>query len=174
MKRARIRGSTLIVGLLLLALISALALSAASAGHVELQLARNEQFRENAASAASAGIEFAISRIVTSPVPESSLPALRVPLPAIGSSFEVHARWLGEQTGLPQPPGENLSAVHYEIIATGYSNRRGYDRQRAVIMRVVRAGRPAEATACEPFAAGIPCVAAGQWTRLSWQRLAHE
>ena len=51
---------------MLLSLVTLLGLAGASSAHVEAQLAQNEQFRENAASAASAGIEFAISRIVTS------------------------------------------------------------------------------------------------------------
>jgi hypothetical protein len=171
---SRATGSTLIVGLLLLALISALALSAASTAHVELSLARNERFRENAASAASAGIESAISRIVSSPLPESAAIEMHASLPAIAASFEVRTRFLGHETGLPQVPGAGLVGAHFEIIATGHSSRGAYDRQRAIIMRVVDSPVPVDTTDCEPLAAGIPCVASGQWRRLSWQRLARE
>ena len=59
------RGATLVVGLMLLTLVTLLGLAGAATAHIEPQLAHNEQFRENAASAASAGIEVAISRIVT-------------------------------------------------------------------------------------------------------------
>ena len=174
MSRPKTKGSTLVVGLLLLALISMLALSAASTAHVELSLARNEQFRENAASAASAGIESAISRIVSSALPESTAIEMRASLPAIAASFEVRTRFLGHETGLPQAPGAQLVGAHFEIIAIGHSSRGGYDRQRAIIMQVVDSPVPVDATDCEPLAAGVPCVASGQWRRLSWQRLARE
>ena len=68
--RARQTGTALTVGLLLLTLITLLGLAGASSARVELQLAHNEQFRENAASAASAGIEIAI-RHVTASEPET-------------------------------------------------------------------------------------------------------
>ena len=170
----RSRGGALLVGLLLLALISSLALAAASAAHVELQLARNEQFRENAASAASAGIESAISRIVSSNSPDSLRAGIRVSLPAIGAECEVRARLLGYESDLPQPPGANLVAAHVEIIATGHARRGAYDRQRAIIKQVVAAPDAVRATACEPAAPGIPCAVAGQWRRVSWQRLPRE
>jgi len=73
MRLARQRGTTLIVGLLLLTVVMLLGLAGADGANIERQLARNEQFRENAASAASAGIEYAISRIVSSPPPDSSV-----------------------------------------------------------------------------------------------------
>jgi hypothetical protein len=171
---AQAQGSTLVVGLVLLALISALALSGAGAARVELSLARNEQFRENAASAASAGIESAISRIVSSSIIDHSPIELRASLPEIDSSFEASTRWLGLLTGLPQAPGANLVGAQFEIVATGRSGRGGYDRQRAIIMKVVSSPSSIDAMDCEPLAPGVPCVAIGQWRRLSWQRLAHE
>ena len=60
-RRAAARQRTLAVGLILLTLVTLLGLAGASSAHVERLLAQNETFRENAASAASAGIEMAIS-----------------------------------------------------------------------------------------------------------------
>jgi Tfp pilus assembly protein PilX len=174
MSLAASRGGVLLVGLLLLALISSLALAAASAAHVELQLARNEQFRENAASAASAGIESAISRIVSSATSDSALAGFRVSLPAMGASCEVSGRLIGYETGLPQAPGANLVAAHIEIIATGHAQRGAYDRQRAIIRQVAGAPDAVRAMPCEPLAPGVPCAEAGQWRRISWQRLPRE
>jgi hypothetical protein len=170
----RSRGAALLVGLLLLALISSLALAAASAAQVELQLARNEQFRENAASAASAGIESAIRRIVSSTTPDSVLAGFRVSLPAMRAECEVRVRLLGIQSDLPQAPGANLVAAHVEIIATGFAQRGAFDRQRAIIRHVLGAPDTVGTAACEPAAPGIPCAAAGQWRRISWQRLPRE
>jgi Tfp pilus assembly protein PilX len=59
------RGTTLVVGLILLSLVTLLGLAGAGTAHVERLLAQNAAFRENAASAASAGLEHAISNIVT-------------------------------------------------------------------------------------------------------------
>src|SRR4029078_10242582 len=63
------RGATLAVGLVLLTLVMLLGLAGASAAHVERVLAQDEAFRENAATAASAGIEMAIRTIVNSSDP---------------------------------------------------------------------------------------------------------
>ena len=65
MTSLRQRGTTLAIGLTLLSLVTLLGLAGASTAHVERLLAQNGLFRENAASAASVGIESAISRIVT-------------------------------------------------------------------------------------------------------------
>ena len=70
--KTRQRGTTLLVGLMLLMLVTLLGLAGAATAHIEAQLAHNEQFRENAASAASAGVEVAISRIVSAAEPMSS------------------------------------------------------------------------------------------------------
>src|SRR3954469_3205511 len=74
MSRARKRGAALAVGLMLLTVITLLALAAAGSAHVEQVLAQNDGFRENAASAASSGIEMAIRAIVTSSDP-AAVPA---------------------------------------------------------------------------------------------------
>jgi hypothetical protein len=174
MRCARARGAALIVGLVLLALIGSLALAAASAAHVELQLARNEHFRETAMAAASAGVESAIARIVSSSSPDTALPGFRSSLSTVGAWFEVQSRMLGYEGALPQVPGAGLAAAHVEIIATGHARRGAHDRQRAIIRLVVVAPVAEEAGACEPLAAGIPCATAGQWRRISWQRLARE
>jgi hypothetical protein len=155
---------------MLLALISLLGLAGASAANVELQLARNEQFRENAASAASAGIESAISRIVSS-APDFNDFEIRASLPQTASRFETDARFLGYELGLTQLPGANLAGAHVEITATGHALRGGVDRQRAIVMLVVASPLPARATDCEPVTEGIPCMQPGILRRLSWQRL---
>lgn len=173
----RHRGSALVVGLLLLALVSLLALAAAAAAHVELQLARNDWFRENASSAASAGIESAILRIVTSSDPVNTV-ELRGDLPGTHGTFVARIRDLGRDAAIPQEPGAGLAAALYEIVATGEAPRGAYDRQRAIVMRVERdmATPPTEVagTDCEPIAAGVRCVREGDWRRLSWQRVARE
>lgn len=165
------QGSALIVGLLLLAVVSLLGLAAGSAAHVELLLARNERFRENAANAASAGLEIALRRIVTASSPSTVPPQFSASLPGTADTCDVQLRWLGLEAGLPQAPGASLAGAHFEIIATGRSGRRALDRQRARVRWVVEAPETAEHGDCEPLAPGVRCLRAGELHRLSWQRL---
>jgi hypothetical protein len=162
------QGTALVPGLMLLSLIMLLALAAASAAHVELQLARNEQFRENAASAASAGIEFAISQVTDSEhIPEN----LSASLPGTRDRFDIETRLLGYEPGLPQVPGANLAGAHFEILSTGHAARGAIDRQRAIVMLTVEREMPTEGADCEPAAPGVRCATLGELQRLSWQRV---
>jgi hypothetical protein len=163
-------GSALVVGLLLLSLITLLGLAGAAAAQVELQLARNEQFRENAASAAAAGIEIAIRHVTASP-PDSVPARLAGNLPASASQYEVTTRLLGHEQALPQLAGANLAAAHFEILSSGHATRGARDRQRAIVMRVVSSTTPVLAADCEPLSPGVRCANTGELRRLSWQRL---
>ncbi len=165
---ARTSGSALVIGMLLLSVVSLLALAAASAAHVELQLARNEQFRENAANATSACIEIAISRIVSASIVNCA--SFSGSLPESAESFDVSARFLGYEQPLPQAPEQNLAGAQFEIVATGRSSRGAVDRQRALVLYVVESATPVERRDCDPLAAAR-CVRAGELHRLSWQRL---
>jgi hypothetical protein len=169
MNRRGAGGATLVVGLILLSLVTLLGLAGASTAHVEQQLAQNEQFRENAASAASAGIEIAISRIVTTATPAAVPASLRDVVPGTTDRFETTTRFVGFEPALPQVAGELLAGAHFEISSTGYSARRAVDRQRADVMLVVSSpdGIPLP---CEPEISRH-CYVAGELARLSWQRV---
>ena len=167
--RFRQRGTTLVVGLVLLGLVTLLGLAGAATAHIETRLAHNEQFRENAASAASAGIEVAISRIVTTLEPASF--SSSATLPGIAGQYEFEARFLGYDIALPQEAGANLAGAHFEILSTGHSSRRAVDRQRAVVVRVGAATSAVLASECEPVIAGIRCHREGDLVRLAWHRL---
>ena len=173
MSAAGQRGTTLVIGLLLLSVVMLLGLAGAHGANIERQLARNEQFRENAASAASAGIEYAISRIVSSPPPDSAFApySAAASLPGSSERFETQTRFIGYEEALPQAGGRNLAGAHFEITSTGYSAGRAVDRQRVGIMLVVPARVPATARECAPAVAGIPCFEENQLVRLSWQRI---
>lgn len=168
MKRAAENGSALVVGLVLLTLVTLLGLAGASAAHVERLLAQHEVFRENAVSAASAGIEIAMRAIENSPDPGSAPAHLADAVPGTGDRYEVAIRYAGLETGLPQSPGAGVAGAHLEIVSSGYSGR-ATDRQRADVMRVVASpGVPAED--CEPLAPRH-CHRAGDLERISWQRM---
>jgi Tfp pilus assembly protein PilX len=155
--------------LLLLSVITLLGLAGATSAQVELRLARNEQFRENAVSAASAGIEIAISH-VTASAPESVPARLFATLPGDAGSCDVETRFIGYENSLPQLPGAQLTAAHFEITSTGHAARGAFDRQRARVMFVMQSSAAAGVD-CEPLAPGMHCAAVGELRRLSWQRL---
>jgi len=165
----RQRGTTLVVGLVLLSLVTLLGLAGASTAHVERQLAQNEQFRENAANAASAGIEIAISHIVTASAPTDISAADSGVLPGV-DRYEVVTRFAGFELAIPQEPGAQLAGAHFEIVSTGYSARRAIDRQRARVMWIVAAPAAVAAPTCAPVAPA-PCHRRGELERLSWQRM---
>jgi Tfp pilus assembly protein PilX len=167
------RGATLVVGLILLSLVTLLGLAGAGSAHVEQQLAQSEQFRENAASAASAGIEIAISRIVTSPSPTTVPAGFEAPIPGTTDRAEVQVRFAGLERALPQAPGAGVAGAHFDIESTGYSTQRAVDRQRAAVMLVIRSAE-AVPLPCEPELPGRRCVVAGALERLAWQRVAVE
>ncbi len=165
----RQRGATLAVALVLLTLVTLLGLAGANAAHVELALAQNELFRENAASAASAGIESAIGHIVTSSAPDAAPAHLSATLPASQDRYETITRFLGYERALPQEPGARLAGARFEIVSTGFGARRAVDRQRVQVLWVVSAD--VTAADCEPLVPEAPCYRRGQLARLSWQRL---
>jgi Tfp pilus assembly protein PilX len=170
MSLARARGATLVVGLILLSLVTMLGLAGASTAHVEQQLAQNEQFRDAAAAAASAGIEVAIARIAVAESPSSVPRSLRESMPGTTDRIDVAIRFVGYETALPQAPGGDLTGAHFEIVSTGFSARRAVDRQRADVMHVVHAA-DAEPQICGDEAAGRHCYTAGEMARLAWQRV---
>lgn len=164
-------GATLAVGLILLTLVSLLGLAGASAAHIERLLAQNESFRENAASAASAGIEMALREIVNSE--PAAVPArLANRLPGSSDRFEVDIRFAGFETSLPQAPTRRVVGAHFELMSTGFAARDAVDRQRVGVMRVVDAAAMPDAGGadCEPL---VPrhCHVPGELERLSWQRV---
>ena len=156
---------------MLLALATLLGLAGAATAHIEAQLAHNEQFRENAASAASAGVEYAIHLIVTTAVPEAVLSSASATLPGSADRYEIQTRFLGYDIALPQVTGAGLAGAHFEITSTGHAARGAIDRQRAIVMRVIATPDTAAASECEPVIAGVPCHEPGDLVRLSWQRI---
>ena len=166
------RGATLAVGLILLALVTLLGLAGASAAHVERLLAQDEAFRENAATAASAGIEMAIRVIMNSPDPGGVPARLTAHMPGSADTCEVGLRFMGYEKSLPQAPGSHLAGAHFDIVSTGWSARNTVNRQRADVMWVVESSE-ATPTDCAPL---VPrrCLTRGALERISWQRGAVE
>lgn len=165
------RGATLAIGLILLTLVTLLGLAGAGNAHVARLLAQNEAFRENAATAASAGIEMAIRAIVNSSDPTTVSTRLAGLVPGSTDAYIVNLRFAGYERALPQAPGALLAGAHFEIVSTGSSARHAVDRQRANVMWVVESSAAGVSPAdCAPL---VPrrCHARGTLERISWQRV---
>jgi hypothetical protein len=173
MSSARQRGAALAVGLMLLTVVTLLALAAAGSAHVEQVLAQNDGFRENAASAASAGIELAIRAIVTSSEPATVPARLTGTLPGTQDRFDVSLRLVGYETSLPQESGNPLAGAVFDIRSTGTSARHAIDRQRAGLLWVVDAPGDITPQYCEPLMPAH-CHRRGELERLSWQQVSSE
>jgi len=162
-------GATLVVGLMLLTLVTLLGLAAAGSAHLGRVLAQNDTFRENAASAASAGIEMAIRAIDTSSSPDTVPVRLTGRLPDT-SAYQAEIRFLGYESALPQESSAQLAGAHFEILSTGIAAGHSIDRQRAGVLWVVAAPASAAGADCEPTVAAR-CHRLGEVERLSWQRI---
>jgi Tfp pilus assembly protein PilX len=160
-------GATLVVGMILLALVSMLGLAGAGAAHIELRVAQNERFRENAALAASAGIEYAIGRIVTTPDPATATATFEGAMPDSSDRYSVVTRLAGFELALPQEEGSHAAGAHFEILSTGRSGR-SVDRQRTTVMLVVDS---AEASPRPCLTETLRCLRTGDLVRTSWQRV---
>jgi hypothetical protein len=163
----RARGTALIVGLILLSLVTLLSLASASTARIEARLAQNGRFRENAISAASGGIEFAIHRLVRTPDPAAVPQTLNASLPDSSDRFEAVTRFIGLELSLPQNSDARLVGAHFEIVSIGHSAGRSVDRQRASVMLVVES-RDATPLPCDP--PRTRCFRAGDLVRTGWQR----
>ncbi|HET9473298.1 MAG TPA: pilus assembly PilX N-terminal domain-containing protein [Steroidobacteraceae bacterium] len=170
MSRRAPRGSALAVGLIILSLVTLLALAGSSSAHVERLLAQNDTFRENAAFAASAGIEMAISAILESAQPETVNTHVTGHMSGTGVWFEAEVRFLGYETSLPQAPDAGVRGAHFDIVSTGHAARRAIDRQRAGVLWVMNSTAPVAASDCAPLA-NRHCHQRGELEWLSWQRV---
>jgi len=163
-------GAALAVGMVLLTLVTLLGVAAAGSAHVARLLAQNQSFRENAATAASAGIEMAIRAIVTSPTPASVPARLTGEVSGTRDTFEVQLKLLGEELALPQEPAQRLGGAHFEILSTGHGARHAIERQRAVVMWVIEGSEASGRGDCAPLVERH-CHRQGDLERLSWQRV---
>jgi type IV pilus assembly protein PilX len=130
--RTNQRGAALVIGLLLLMVLTLLALTGMTTATTELVMAGNEQYRKNAAHAASAGIEEAIARIDSVPTSLVATPTLVAPTAVESSTTDLYrtqSRYVGKESGLPQSSADKFVGLHYVIESTGTSSRNARDTQ---------------------------------------------
>ena len=128
----RQRGAALVVGMLLLLVLTLLAISGMNTASLELAMAGNAQYHENAFQASETGIEQAFRVATLNP----SLPAQRMPA-TDGTSTPIantagHDAFVAlvtpQLSGAAQPAlwgssWDSFSTFHFEIQSTGTSVR---------------------------------------------------
>lgn len=137
------RGAALVIALLLLMILTILALSGISTSSTELAMSGNEQYRRNAAQAATAGVEQAITRLSAVPTSPGVAPTQVVPTLLPGSTSDRYAtatRFIGDETGLPQSSADKFIGLHFQIDSTGTSLRNASDLQQQGVMVVAASG----------------------------------
>jgi Tfp pilus assembly protein PilX len=120
------RGSALIIAMILLFILSLLAVAGMSLSTAEMVMAGNEQFRRLASDAASAGIETAVARLQSSTA-EGEVSS---------DTFTATVRHAGDESSLPESSAERFVGRHFEIESTGHSARRASDVQTQGVMVV--------------------------------------
>lgn len=136
-------GVALALALVLLLILSLLAVAGMSLANSELIMAGNEQFRQNAVQAASAGIEHAIASIGKLSGTSSNTTVSMGPVsigPTGTDTFSTHIRHAGTEFGLPQSSADKFAGVHFVIESQGISARNARDTQIQGVMVVTATG----------------------------------
>ena len=142
----RQRGAALVIALLMLMILTILALSGINTATTELAMAGNEQFRRNAAQAATSGIEEAITRLGAVPTSPGTAPTVVAPtlLPdSANERYSTSTRFIGDENGLPQSSADKFVGLHFQIDSTGTSVRNASDTQLQGVMVVAASGSSA-------------------------------
>jgi type IV pilus assembly protein PilX len=132
------RGAALVVGLLLLLVLTVLAISGMNTASLELVMAGNTQYQQNAFQAAETGIERALVFGAFNPsagverIPVASedpdVPSDAEPIPGTDERDAFIASITPQLSGTPQPAmwgssWDSFSTYHFEIQSTGTSVR---------------------------------------------------
>ncbi|HPF25843.1 MAG TPA: hypothetical protein P5528_15810 [Steroidobacteraceae bacterium] len=152
-------GAALVVGLILLVVLTMLALTGTNTSRTELVMAQNEQFRKNAALAASAGIERAIGALGAVPAVPGAPPTVVADVelvPGEAERYTTTSRYVGDELNLPQSSANRFIGLHYEIASDGTSVRNAADRQLQGIMVVATSGGAAGEQSVGQLGTGLP------------------
>ena len=125
--RADQRGAALVVGLLLLLVLTLLAVSGMNTASLELIMAGNSQYRQNAFQAAETGIELAIRSGNFNPAVATETTANNVTV--TGTTTDKYKSTVAAQLGGAAQPAlygstwDSFSTFHFEIDSQGSSAR---------------------------------------------------
>ena len=122
-RMGRQKGAALVVSLILLLVLTLLGVSGLSTATLELTMAGNTQFQENAFQAAETGIE----RALVAPGMNTGIPLVFPEAAAFPADPNTTIAWNNafQTLGLP-PPGfslDDFSSYHFQITSTGRGTR---------------------------------------------------
>lgn len=123
-RRSRQGGAALVVGLILLMVLTLLAVSGMNTSTVELQMAGNMQYAQNAFQAAETGIEIAAGDPTIEIPMEPAIPRTEIP-GAPADHYEVQVD-CNSDNGKTPAPGASIgeyALYHYDVTSTGDSAR---------------------------------------------------
>ena len=131
--RRRQNGAALIVGLILLMVLTILAISAMRTATLDLTMAGNTQFRENAFQLAESGIQATVRNIETNVVDLTLAPPCTaavlpwsgpVAVPALSGRYETRVCFEGETVDAPGSSAGQFRQLHYRIESRGRTDQR--------------------------------------------------
>lgn len=121
---ARQRGAALVIGLILLAIITLLAIGGMNSATIELVMAGNEQYQQKAFQAASTGIEQALTTLATVPQDGTATEVTAaVPNADSGETYSVSSKYMGDDLNVPGFSSGKFVGIHYQITSEGTSAR---------------------------------------------------
>jgi type IV pilus assembly protein PilX len=128
--RSRQRGAALIVGLILLLVLTVLGVSTMRTAALELVMAGNVQFRENAFQLASSGLDTVLQQARDNTVPlnaavgwQQDLGTTRVE--ALRGEFDTSISYLGESSPYSGYSASEFRLQHFQVDAEGRTDQRG-------------------------------------------------
>jgi type IV pilus assembly protein PilX len=139
-RQARERGAALIVGLVLLMVLTVLAISAMRTATLDLSMAGNAQYRENAFQLAESGVEATLRDLEADLAPLDAVPdcppapppwtdaqlpwGAAVVVPALRGRYQVRVCANGATTDMPASSIGRFLQLHYRIEARGRTDQR--------------------------------------------------
>jgi type IV pilus assembly protein PilX len=124
--RRRQRGAALIIGLLLLLVLTLLAVSGMNSASVELVMAGNEQYQNNAFSASETGVEQALNGNLFNPGSGLVTVADTVMPNTVADTYgyTIASDLGGAGVDLSEPGyGTRYTTYHFQVLSTGLSAR---------------------------------------------------
>jgi hypothetical protein len=125
-------GAALVIALVMLLVLTILAFTGLNTSVTETVMATNEQFRQSAGRAASAGVEAAIGNIGAVATTRGAAPVASG-WRNLGASpvdqFNTRTQFLGDERNLPQSSADKFVGLHFSIESEGRSARNARDQQ---------------------------------------------
>ena len=122
-RRRQQSGAALIVSLILLMVLTVLAISTMRTASLQLLMAGNVQYRENAYRLAQAGIDATLRRPLPVGIGDCAAPLVADPavaVPELGGRYVTAVCSRGESPGV----SSSLKNLNYEVTSTGTTNQR--------------------------------------------------